>query len=52
MRAISNIITVMLASSYLVLGVFSSGTARSLWAPYAALTLAFATLNIYLDRRA
>lgn len=48
---LSHTIAVVLAASYLLLGVLSSAIARDLWAPYAVLTLVFAIANIVMERR-
>lgn len=51
MTLASHLAALVLAASYLLLGVASADTARAWWAPYAVVTLIFAVLNITLERR-
>lgn len=42
---------IVVASSYLTLGIFSASTARDLWWIYAIITLILSTINIFRDWR-
>lgn len=48
---VSHVAALLLAVSYLMLGVIDADTASELWAPYAVLTLVAAVLNIVMERR-
>lgn len=45
-----HVATIVVASSYLTLGLFATDRARALWAPYALLTLILALAAFHLER--
>lgn len=44
-------VTVIVASSYLTLGVFSPDDARRLWGVYAVVSFVLAVVNLVWERR-
>src|SRR5262245_34736691 len=46
MTRASHVMTVMVAASYLTLGIFSPDDAAELWAPYAVVMFVLAILNL------
>lgn len=48
----THLLTVLVACSYVVLGIVASSVAQALWAPYAGLVLVLAILNLAQERHA
>ncbi len=46
-----HMLIVIVATSYLTLGVFEPHRARALWAPYAAIIFVLAVVNMIRERR-
>lgn len=46
-----HVLTIVIATSYLTLGVAAPSKARSVWWAYAIITLALAVTNLVLERR-
>ncbi len=49
---LSHLLTVVVAFSYLTLGLFATAQAERLWAPYACTVLVLATVNLHGERNA
>lgn len=46
-----DVVTVAVCASYLTMGITNAPLARSLWAPYAAVTFVLAVVALIADRR-
>lgn len=49
---LTHMLTVIIATSYVTLGIFATHVACGLWAPYAGVVLVLALLNLRLERNA
>lgn len=45
-------VTIVIATSYVTLGIFAPDTAKQLWWAYAAVTFALALVNIVMENNA